>query len=118
MIKRLAMIALVGAIMVAAVYAQTVQTKVTIAVTNTYQQLLGPNQSRKDCVGQYVAVAGAKGYVFFGSAAPADTTTSFQLTGGQPFNCSSALFAQRKGVWVTATGTDIFIVLEDAGEEP
>lgn len=99
-------------------FAQTVQGKLTVSVTNTYQQIIPPDQSRKDCLIQYIPVAGTKGFIFFGAAAPADTTTSFQLGASQSINCSSAQFAQKKGIWVTATGTDIFVLLEDAGSEP
>ncbi len=87
----------------------TTQAKVTVAVTNTYQQALASSASRAGCTLQYIAVAGTKGYVFFG-ATPADTTTSFQLTNGQSINCSLGEGIATDAVQVTATGTDIFIV--------
>ena len=59
---------------------------------------------------QYVAVAGNKGYVFFGTA-PADTTTSFQLVNGQSLNCAiGGGGVATDAVQVTGTGTDIFVV--------
>lgn len=87
----------------------TTQAKVTIAVTNTYQQALASSTTRKGCTIQYVAVAGTKGYVFFGSA-PADTTTSFQLTNGQAINCQTPGVTLTDAVQLTGTGTDIFVV--------
>lgn len=87
----------------------TTQAKVTISVTNTYQQALASSATRKGCTIQYVAVAGTKGFVFIGSA-PADTTTSFQLTNGQSINCEAPGVTLTDAVQVTATGTDIFIV--------
>lgn len=87
----------------------TTQAKVTISVTNTYQQALASSATRKGCTIQYIAVVGTKGYVFFGSA-PADTTTSFQLTNGQAISCNAAGVTLTDAVQVTATGTDIFVV--------
>jgi hypothetical protein len=87
----------------------TTPAKVTIAVTNTYQQALAPAASRKGCTLQYIAVAGTKGFVFFGSA-PGDTTTSFQLVNGQSISCSVPGLVLTDAVQVTATATDIFVV--------
>lgn len=88
----------------------TTEAKVTIAVTNTYQQALAASAPRTGCTIQYIAVAGSKGYVFFGSA-PADTTTSFQLTNGQSINCAiGGIAVATDAVQVTGTGTDIFVV--------
>ncbi len=88
----------------------TTQAKVTIAVTSTYQQALASSASRVGCTIQYIAVAGTKGYVFFG-AAPGDTTTSFQLTNGQSLNCAiGGVAVAQDAVQVTATGTDIFVI--------
>lgn len=88
----------------------TTQAKVTIAVTNTYQQAIASSASRVGCTIQYIAVAGTKGYVFLG-AAPADTTTSFQLTNGQTLNCNiGGVAVAQDAIQVTATATDIFIV--------
>lgn len=87
----------------------TTQTKVTVSVTNTYVNALAANANRKGCTIQYIAVAGAKGFVFFG-AAPADTTTSFQLTNGQTINCGADGVTLTDAVQVTGTGTDIFVV--------
>ena len=88
----------------------TVLTKVTIAVTNTYQQALAANSLRLGCTIQYIAVAGTVGYVYFGSD-PSDNTTSFQLVNGQTISCATAtggVLSDR--VTVTGTGTDIFVV--------
>lgn len=88
----------------------TTEAKVTVAVTNTYQQALASSATRAGCTIQYVAVAGSKGFVFFG-APPADTTTSFQLTNGQSINCTiGGAGVATDAVQVTATGTDIFVV--------
>lgn len=87
----------------------TTQAKVTISVTSTYQQALASAATRKGCTIQYIAVAGTKGFVFFGSA-PADTTTSFQLTNGQSINCNGPGVTATDAVQVTATATDIFVV--------
>jgi hypothetical protein len=89
--------------------ATTTGAKVTISVTNTYQQALASSGTRKGCTIQYIAVAGIKGYVFFGSA-PGDTTTSFQLTNGQSINCQTPGVTLTDAVQVTATATDIFVV--------
>lgn len=88
----------------------TTQAKVTIAVTNTYQQALAASSTRAGCTIQYVSVAGSKGYVFLGSA-PADTTTSFQLTNGQSLNCAiGGVSVATDAIQVTGTATDIFVV--------
>ena len=88
----------------------TTQAKVTISVTNTFQQALASASTRAGCTLQYIAVAGSKGYVFFGSA-PGDTTTSYQLTNGQSISCAIGGFGvATDAVQVTATGTDIFVV--------
>lgn len=88
----------------------TTEAKVTVAVTNTYQQALASSATRFGCTIQYIAVAGTKGYVFFGSS-PADTTTSFQLTNGQTISCAvGGVVVATDAVQVTGTGTDIFIV--------
>lgn len=88
----------------------TAQVKLTVAVTNTYQQALASNASRNGCTIQYIAVAGTKGYVFFG-ASPSDTTTSFQLQSGQAINCAvGGLAVATDAVQVTGTGTDIFVI--------
>jgi len=87
----------------------TTQAKITIAVTNTYIQALAASTTRKGGTIQYIAVAGTKGYVF-SSAAPADTTTSFQLTNGQTLNLGSMGVTLSDAVQVTGTATDIFIV--------
>lgn len=88
----------------------TTGTKATVAVTNTYVQALASSATRTGCTIQYIAVAGTKGYVFFGSA-PADTTTSFQLTNGQSLNCAiGGLGVATDAVQVTGTATDIFVV--------
>lgn len=88
----------------------TTEAKVTVAVTNTYQQALASSATRSGCTIQYVAVAGSKGFVFFG-ASPADTTTSFQLTNGQSITCAiGGVVVATDAVQVTGTGTDIFIV--------
>lgn len=87
----------------------TTEAKVTVAVTSTYQQALAASATRKGCTIQYIAVGGTKGYVFFGSA-PADTTTSFQLTNGQAINCGAPGVTLTDAVQVTGTGTDIFVV--------
>jgi hypothetical protein len=87
----------------------TTQAKVTIATTNTYQQALASNTSRKGATIQYIGVAGAIGYVYFGSA-PADTTTSFQLSPGQILSANFGGVIATDTIQVTGTGTDIFIV--------
>lgn len=95
---------------VAPVGKTTTQAKVTVSVTNTYQQALASSAARTGCTIQYVSVAGSKGYVFFGSS-PADTTTSFQLTNGQSINCAvGGVAVATDAVQVTATATDIFVV--------
>jgi hypothetical protein len=84
--------------------------KVTVSVTNTYQQALASSTTRYGCTIQYVAVAGTVGYVYFGSA-PADTTTSFQLSNGQSINCGAGGGAvATDAIQVTGTATDIFVV--------
>lgn len=88
----------------------TTQAKVTVAATNTYQTGLAASSTRAGCTIQYVAVAGTKGYVYFGSA-PADTTTSFQLTNGQSLSCAVGGVAVATDIiTITATQNDIFIV--------
>lgn len=88
----------------------TTQAKVTVSVTNTYQAALASSPTRVGCSLQYVAVAGTKGYVFFGTS-PADTTTSFQLTNGQSINCAvGGVAVATDAINVTGTATDIFIV--------
>jgi hypothetical protein len=87
----------------------TTQAKVPIAVTNTYQQALASSTTRKGCTIQYIAVAGTKGFIFAGSA-PGDTTTSFQLTNGQTFNCQTPGLTITDAIQVTGTATDIFVV--------
>jgi len=89
--------------------ATTTEAKVTVAVTNTYQQALAASATRKGCTIQYIAVGGTKGFVFFGSA-PADTTTSFQLANGQTASCNAPGVTLTDAVQVTGTGTDIFVV--------
>lgn len=89
----------------------TTQAKVTVAVTSTFQAALASSTTRKGCTVQYVAVAGTKGYVFFGSSTPSDLTTSFQLTAGQAINCSiGGLGVATDQILVTGTGTDIFVI--------
>lgn len=88
----------------------TTEAKVTIAATNTYQTALASSSARVGCTIQYIAVAGTKGYVFFGST-PADTTTSFQLTSGQALNCAiGGTAVATDAIQVTATQNDIFVV--------
>lgn len=88
----------------------TTEAKVTVSVTNTYQTALASAASRVGCTIQYIAIAGTKGFVFFG-ASPADTTTSFQLTNGQSITCAiGGTAVATDAVQVTGTGTDIFIV--------
>ena len=107
----LALLFAVGSAAAAVLPKQTTQAKVTIAVTNTYQQALAFSQTRSGCTIHYVAVVGTKGYVYFGTAAPADTTTSFQLTNGQSISCAlGGDGVAIDAIQVTATGTDIFIV--------
>lgn len=85
----------------------TTEAKVTIAVTNTYQQALAASATRKGCTiqnnGTHI------GYVFFGSV-PADTTTSFQLQPGQPISCSGGSVLLTDAVQITGTAGDIFVV--------
>lgn len=98
----------VGAI--AATGKTTTQAKITVSVTNTYQQALASATVRNGCTIQYIAVAGTKGFVFFGTS-PSDTTTSFQLTNGQSINCAiGGLMVATDAVQVTGTATDIFVV--------
>lgn len=88
----------------------TTEAKVTISVTNTYQQALAASASRGGCTLQYIAVAGTIGYVFFG-ATPADTTTSWQLTSGQSINCAvGGVVVATDAIQVTGTATDKFII--------
>lgn len=88
----------------------TTEAKLTVSVSNTYQQALASNSSRTGCTVQYISVAGSKGYVYFGSA-PADTTTSFQLVNGQALNCSiGGVAVATDAINVTGTATDIFVI--------
>lgn len=88
----------------------TTEAKVTVSVTNTFQQALASASGRAGCTLQYIAVAGTKGFVFFG-ASPSDTTSSFQLTNGQSINCAvGGQAVATDAIQVTGTATDIFIV--------
>lgn len=89
----------------------TTELPVTVAVTNTFQQALAASGTRKGCTIQYIAVAGSKGFVFFGSSTPGSTATSFQLGDKQALNCAvGGLGVATDQVLVTGTATDIFIV--------
>lgn len=107
----LALLALSGAAY-GEIRVRSTQTSVTVAVTNTFVQALSRVDGRNGCTIQYVAVAGTKGYVFFGSAAPSDTTTSLQLTNGQTITCRIGGLdgVAVDAIYVTGTATDIFIV--------
>lgn len=86
----------------------TLTTKVTISVTNTYQQALASNSSRASCTIQNEGTHTM--FVFFGAAAPADTTTSFQLTQGQAINCTVGGIVLIDAVQITGTAGDIAVV--------
>lgn len=82
--------------------------KVTIAVTNTYQQALASSGTRKGCLLQNNGTNTA--YVFFGTA-PADTTTSFRLTAGQGIACAvGGLATLGTEINVTGTAGDVIVV--------
>lgn len=84
------------------------QAKVTIAMTNTYQQALASNASRKGCLIQNNGANAA--YVFFGTA-PADTTTSFKLTTGQALACAvGGIATLGTAINVTGTAGDVLVV--------
>lgn len=86
----------------------TTQTKVTIAVTNTYQQALALNAARQGCLLQNEGANTV--YVFFGSA-PADTTTSFQLATKQGISCAvGGLGVATDAIQVTGTANDVVVV--------
>lgn len=95
----------VGPIVVAAT---TTQAKLTVSVTNTYQQALASSATRKGCLIQNNG--SNTGFVFFG-AAPADTTTSFKLAPGQPISCSvGGLAVATDAVQITGTSGDVFVI--------
>lgn len=88
----------------------TNQTKVTIAVTNTFQQLFATAlaSSRSGCTIQNLGTHTM--FVFFGTAAPADTTTSFQIAAQQTIGCgASGAGVLTDNVWLTGTANDVAI---------
>jgi hypothetical protein len=89
--------------------ATSTQTKVTITTAGTYQQYLAANTARKGCTIQFIT-ASHTGYVFFG-AAPADTTTSWQLGPGQSLNCNVGSVVLTDAIQLTSSNnSDIFVV--------
>lgn len=89
--------------------ASSTQTKVTITTANTYQQYLASNTARKGCTIQFITSAHT-GFVFFG-AAPADTTTSFQLSAGQSLNCNIGDGVLTDAIQLTSSNnSDVFVV--------
>jgi hypothetical protein len=89
--------------------ATSTQTKVTITTGGTYQQYLASNTARKGCTIQFITAAHT-GYVFFG-AAPADTTTSFQLSPGQTLNCTVGNDVLTDAIQLTSSNnSDVFVV--------
>lgn len=100
--------ATVSAVVTVDTITSSTQTKLTIAVTNTYQQALASSSSRKGCLLQNNGTHTA--YVFFG-AAPADTTTSFQLSAGQGISCAvGGIATLGTAVNVTGTAGDVIVV--------
>ena len=99
-----------GGIVVTAPYGKsTTQAKVTIAVTNTFQVALAANTLRLGCAIQNTGANTA--FVFFGSATPADTTTSFRLAQNQSLNCAIGGGAVATDqILVTGTANDVLIV--------
>jgi hypothetical protein len=93
-------------------HATTTMTKVTVAVTNTYVQALAANTVRTGCLIQYIGAGTNSGWVFFGTAAPADTTTSILLVPKQWVTCDAGRFGVAVDtIWVTGTSTDVFVIV-------
>jgi hypothetical protein len=91
-------------------HATTTMSKVTIGLTGAYQVAVAVNTARTGCSIQYRGT-GAAAFVYFGTAAPVDTTTSFNLTAGQTISCTAgALAVAVDNVWVTGTTGDVFVV--------
>lgn len=89
--------------------ATSTQTKVTITTAGTYQQYIASNTARKGCTIQFIT-ASHTGYVFFG-AAPADTTTSWQLGPGQSLNCNVGSEVLTDAIQLTSSNnSDVFVV--------
>jgi hypothetical protein len=92
------------------VHAPTTMSKVTIGLTGAYQIAVASLGTRSGCMIQYRGT-GAAAFVYFGAAAPADTTTSFNLIAGQIITCNAGpLAVASDNVWVTATTADVFVV--------
>ena len=89
----------------------TTMAKVTVTTTSSYLTALSSSINRRGATIQYIAVAGSLGYVYFGSSSPADTTTSFQLSPGQVMSATVGSGVITDGILVTATTSDIFIVM-------
>jgi hypothetical protein len=91
----------------------TTQKKVTTTAPNVYSEALLASTVRSGCTIQYVnSGSGTKGFVFFGSATPSDTSTSFVLTNGQAINCSVGSWGviASKVIVASDATSDVFVV--------
>lgn len=91
----------------------TTQTKVTIAVTNTFISIAKLNQNRVGCTIQNNGTHTM--FVFLdstgGATPPSDTTTSFQLAAAASFNCNIGGGAVAGDeIWLTGTGADVAVL--------
>lgn len=95
---------------VTAPYGKTsTQTKITIAVTNTFQTALAASTLRLGCFIQNNGTHTM--YVFFGSSTPADLTTSIQLSAGQAVICSTGTGGvATDAILITGTANDVAVV--------
>lgn len=83
----------------------TVQTKVTVAVTNTYIAALSATPGRVGCLIENLGAHTE--YVFFGAAAPADTTTSWSIAAGNAISCAvGGVAVANDAIWLTGTAGD------------
>lgn len=98
-----------GIIVTAPYGKSTVQVKVTIAVTSTFQTALAASSLRLGCLIQNNGTHTM--YVFFGTSTPADLTTSIQLAAGQAVQCSTATGGIATDlIQITGTSGDVAVV--------
>lgn len=87
----------------------TVVAKATIASTNVYQLALAGSNARLGCTIQNNGTHTV--YVFFGTAAPSDTTNSIQLAAAQALYCGDVGGTVAiDPVWITGTSGDVVVV--------
>ena len=82
----------------------------TIAVTNTFQQVLASTAGRAACAIQNNGVNTM--YVFFGPIASATLTNSVRLAAGASVNCNSGITVLTDQVSITGTAADVFFAAE------